>query len=124
MTSLTYLQQAPSIAEDDSRHHSSFLPNIVKTSAQTSSIKEAALELSSDEYEHDEDTLTEEEMNMIDAADVKIENDRITAIRQEIQRLQDIAHYQEDLLFDKQFVVTIHTYTDTSYNVQSCYVQR
>lgn len=41
--------------------------------------------------------------------DAKIENDRIIEIRQEIQRLQDIAcdaiaHRQEDLLFAKRFV--------------------
>ncbi len=46
---------------------------------------------------------------MIDAVDAKIESDRIIEIRQETQRLQDIArhaiaYYQRDLLFDKQFV--------------------
>ncbi len=61
------------------------LPIISKTSAQiSSSIEDVALESSSDEYEHDEDTLTEEEINMIiAAADAKIENDCITVIQQE-----------------------------------------
>jgi hypothetical protein len=49
-------------------NRSPHLHNFTNSSTQTFLIKKAALDSSPDEYEYDEDTLTEEEMIIIDAA--------------------------------------------------------
>jgi hypothetical protein len=50
----------------------------------------------------DEYTLTEEEMNMIIAADAKIDHDRTLNAFRHIAA--EIVHYQEELRFDKRCV--------------------
>ena len=112
--SSTYSQN-PSNAENDFRNRLSHLQNLSNSSAQTSSIKEAVLLSVSDVFGDDEDILTAEKMNMIIAADTKIEHHRIIVLQQ--IAAEAIAHYREELRFDKRFVAAEQAILSHSYQL-------